>query len=58
MVDTITVRKKELEKLIYYVYMFTCNCSDCPAFDMCDTYKTECENALWGYLLKGIKNYD
>lgn len=54
MVDTITVRKKELEKLID---MFTADCDECPAFDVCDTCLT-CEDALWGYLLKGIKNYE
>lgn len=47
--DTVNVRKKRLEMLITYFASSCCNCSDCPASDVCDKCLT-CEDALWGYL--------
>ena len=47
--DTATVSKKRLEKLLNYIDWYTSNCSDCPAFYVCDDYET-CTDALRGYL--------
>lgn len=47
--DTATVSKKRLEKMLNYIDLYTGNCSDCPACDICDNYET-CTDALRGYL--------
>lgn len=45
--DTVTVRKKRLEKIINYISTYTSDCSDCPVCDVCDNYETCTEAFRW-----------